>query len=191
LPPFSINPGIYGGGEAGAMGYLAQFKIQFVGLSPGEHSFNYSIDSQFFSQFENSVIQQGDLVVDLKLKKQDNLMLLGFNIEGLLHVKCDRCAGDFDLPVKGFRELIMKPGDEEKELSENLVVISRNAHEINVAQYIYEFITLMVPSRIVHPDDAKGISGCDKKTLAVIKQLEGKTKKADERWEALKKLNIK
>jgi len=173
------------------MGYLAQFKIPFVGLSLGDHDFSYSIDDQFFNQFENSVVRHGALKVNLKLRKQENMLLLGFEIEGLLHVTCDRCAGEFDLPVKGFQELIIKLGDEEKELSENMVLISRNAHEINVGQYIYEFITLLVPSRIVHPDDANGVNQCDKKTLAAIRQLESKKKTADDRWEALKKLKIK
>ena len=173
------------------MGYLKQFRIPFVGLGLGDHIFQYHIDNQFFDQFEHAVLQKGSLEVQLLFRKQETMLVLEFEIKGELGVKCDRCAGDFNLPVAAKTTLIIKLGDEDKELSENMVVINRNASEINVAQYIYEFVTLMLPQRIVHPDDARGKSTCDKETLKVISQLAGKPPAVDPRWEALKKLNIK
>jgi len=173
------------------MGYLTQFKIPFAGLALGDHRFDYTVDNQFFEQFENSVIQKADLRVVLTFNKQETMLLLGFTVEGTLDVICDRCADEFAMPVADKWELIIKLGDEEKELSDNMVMINRNAHEINVAQYIYEFISLLPPQKIVHPDDSDGNSTCDLNTLKAISELETKAPQADPRWEVLKKLKIK
>src|SRR4051812_1098559 len=129
------------------MGYLAQFNIPFAGLSLGDHTFSYHIDSQFFDQFEHSVIHKGELEVELSFRKQETMLLLGFKIGGHSTVKCDRCAVDFELPMTGLWEMIVKLGEGNREISENMVEISRNAYEINVAQMMYEYITLMVPQR--------------------------------------------
>ena len=173
------------------MGYLSEFKIPFVGLSIGVHQFNYAIEDQFFEHFENAVIQHGRLMVLLTLTKQETLLQLDFNINGVLHVVCDRCSGALDLPVEGQSQLIIKLGDEEKEISENMIMINRNSHEIDVAQFIYEYISLLLPQRIVHPDDAKGRSTCDKKTIHALEQFSQKPHAEDPRWEALKKLRLK
>lgn len=172
------------------MDYLAQFKIPFVGLAFGEHKFEYNIDDQFFSKYDHAVISKSKLHIELLFNKQETMLLLDFHITGEIEVVCDRCANNFNLPVEHKTRLIVKLGDEEKELSENMVMINRNNFEINIAQYIYEFVSLLMPQRIVHPDNSNGKSACDKKTLQAIKKLETKTHEADPRWEVLKNLNL-
>jgi len=173
------------------MDYLKQFKIPYAGLALGEHKFEYDIDNQLFEHFGNTFLKTNNLHVDLLFKKQETMLILGFNAKGAFEVICDRCAGEFELPVAGNWELILKLGDEDKELSDNMVMINRNAHEINISQYIYEFTTLLLPQRKVHPPDEKGNSTCDEKTVDIIEKLANKQPDADPRWEALKKLKLK
>lgn len=173
------------------MSYLSRFNIPFVGLALGTHKFEYAVDNEFFEHFKNAIIQKGSLRLELELKKQETMLVLDFIIKGVLDVRCDRCAGEFALPVSGTYNLIIQLGDEEKELSDNMISINRNAHEIHLAQIIYEYISLLLPQRIVHPDDEKGRSTCDPKTLRALKQFSNKVHEADPRWEALKKLNLK
>lgn len=173
------------------MGYLSQFNIPFVGLSLGLHKFEYNIDNQFFECFKNAIIQKGNLEIGVDLLKQETMLILDFTMNGQIEAVCDRCAGEFQLPLSGEAKLIIKLGDEEKELSENMIMISRHTYEINIAQYIHEFVTLLLPQRIVHPENETGHAGCDKKTLKAIDQLSMRTHEADPRWEVLKKLKTK
>src|SRR4051812_12739965 len=117
------------------MDYLKQFKIPYAGMALGEHSFDYDIDNQLFEHFKNTFLKTRDMHVDLLMKKQETMLLLGFKVKGAFDVVCDRCAGEFALPLAGSWDLIAKLGEEDKELSDNMVMINRNTHEINVAPY--------------------------------------------------------
>lgn len=172
------------------MDRLAQYKIPFAGLSLGDHKFEYNIDNQFFANFENAILHNGNLQIELILRKQETMLLLDFSIHGKIAVICDRCAGEFDLPVDGNANLIIKLGDEKKEMSDNMIMINRHEYEINVAQYIYEYVSLLLPQRIIHADDVHGKSTCDKKTLHAIKQLNIKPQETDPRWNILRKLKL-
>ena len=159
-----------------------KYKIPFVGLKSGEHHFEFIIDDKFFSDIEYSLINDANIRVGLILNKQDSMMILDFNIEGTIKVTCDRCLEEFDLPVEGNNKLIIKTGDIPYEESEDIVVISKDEYELDVAQYIYEFISLLRPMQAIHPDDS-----CDKAVLELLKRHATKESgNVDPRWEALK-----
>ncbi len=62
------------------------------------------------------------------------------------------CTGeDFDLPIKGKLNLIVKFGDTFNNENDELLVLPHGEFQVNVAQYIYEMIVLSVPSKRVHP----------------------------------------
>jgi uncharacterized protein len=153
-----------------------------VGLKLGEHQYEFLIDDKFFSEIEYSLIDQADIKVDLVLLKQDSMMILNFDIVGTIRVTCDRCLEEFDLPVEGSNRLIIKLGDVPYEESEDVLVISKDDYELDVAQYIYEFISLLKPIQVIHPNDS-----CDKAVLDLLKKHATKeSTNADPRWEALK-----
>ena len=52
----------------------SQYKIQFGGLSMGEHQFEFEIKNKFFEQFSESEITEADIQVKAKLVKQNTLM---------------------------------------------------------------------------------------------------------------------
>jgi uncharacterized metal-binding protein YceD (DUF177 family) len=69
-------------------------------------------------------------------------------------------------------------------------MIPRNESQIDLSQYIYEFINLLLPLRVVHPDDENGVSMCDKAVLAKLAEHSIPEPKADPRWDILKKINL-
>ncbi|MFM7079423.1 MAG: YceD family protein, partial [Bacteroidota bacterium] len=85
--------------------------------------------------------------------------------------------------------LLINRGDEAREESVDIIVIPHGELVLDVAQHIYEYISLQVPMRVVHPDDSEGRSGCDPE---VIRKLEEEPEHQDPiedpRWDALKKL---
>lgn len=171
------------------MDYLKNFVIPFVGLSTGEHLFEYDIDDEFFASFEFSEIQRAKVRVNITLDKSERMMVLNFYMVGTLEVTCSRCAGEFDLPIEGEEILYIKYGQEYKEEDDNVIVVPEHESQINVAPFIYDYLSLMVPFRVVHPDDENGQSTCDPDIISRINTTIEKND-IDPRWDKLKDLNI-
>ncbi|MFH1120241.1 MAG: DUF177 domain-containing protein [Bacteroidota bacterium] len=171
------------------MDYLKQFVIPFVGLSAGNHQFDFEIDDKFFASFEYSEIKEARAHVKLDLERQDRMLVLNFSVTGTIRVLCDRCLGEFDMPVEIEEEYFIKFGHEHKEEDDDVLVISENETHIDVASLIYDYLSLQIPYRVVHPDDENGISRCDPEALARIAQLSAPREK-DSQWDALKDLNL-
>ena len=170
-----------------------EFVIQFAGLSIGKHNFEFVIDDSFFKEFENSEIDNGNFSVKVELLKQSTMLVLDFEIEGATSTLCDRCSENFDLPVEGKNRLIIKLGTDEFEEESDIVSIPLTDSEIDIAQYVYEYIVLSLPKRRIHPENKKRKSGCNTETLKKLEKilLKEKKKTIDPRWEKLKTLKIK
>jgi uncharacterized metal-binding protein YceD (DUF177 family) len=173
------------------MGNSKEFIIPFVGLPLGKHSYHYDIDDSFFEKVNYSELQKGSVKVDLLLTKQSAMMILDFTISGNIHVPCDRCNEEFDLPIKGNYQLIIKIGGNSSNDDDDIMYISNNESEINITQHVYEYIVLSVPIKKVHPDNAKGKSTCNKKVIKNLEKYSVKndSKSVDPRWEKL--INLK
>lgn len=163
-----------------------QYSIQFTGLKTGRHDFEFEVDKKFFDSIEYSEIQDGKLHVALALDKHTNMLILDFAITGDVNVPCDRCGEDFLLSLTAKERLIIKFGDETTEVAEDVLVISRNDSEINVAHFIYEYIILALPQRRIHPEGK-----CDQEALKRLEKLEQETNNkntTDPRWDGLKNI---
>ncbi len=167
--------------------YLRQFSIPFIGLSTGNHQFEFGIDDAFFAYFENSDIRQAHVKINLDLDKQERMMVLQFNLAGTLRVTCDRCLEEFDFPVNSNELYFIKFGHEHREEEDNVLVITENETHIDISQLLYDYLMLSLPYRIVHPEDDTGNSGCDPGALERIERLSA-DKPTDPRWDALKDL---
>jgi len=167
--------------------YLKDFIIPFSGLKAGNHPFAFKIEDQFFEQFEYSEIRKGNIHVDCMLEKQQRMMVLHFDLKGEVEVPCDRCGEEFNLPVEGSQKLIVKFGTDHKEESEDILVITDKEHELDVSQFLYEYVHLLLPFRKVHGTDENGNSLCDPEVIRYINEEEIEHP-VDPRWEALRKL---
>ncbi len=164
---------------------IRAFSIQIDKLPEKVHYFDYSIDRSFFAEFEdNNIIEEGQFDIHLKLTKRSTFIELEFSINGKTPLVCDRSLRSFIYDISVLRKLILKYGEEEKEVTEDVIMIFRETQEINVAQYIYEFIILELPARKIHPD-------LNEDDDFIYKSDENDTDgdQIDPRWEKLK--NIK
>ena len=173
-----------------------EYIIQFVGLSIGIHEFKFEAKDSFFKDFEFSEIKKGNVLVNLHLLKQSQMMVLEFEIGGTVKMECDLCTGEFDLPLNGTHRLIVKVGggDTGNE-DDDIITIAANEHELDLAQYIYEYITLTLPIKRVHPLDKKGNSTCDKEVLEKLEKFrieeeKQEEEKTDPRWNDLKNIKL-
>ncbi|MFN8166206.1 MAG: DUF177 domain-containing protein [Bacteroidia bacterium] len=166
--------------------------INFGSLPFGEHEFEFQVDSAFFQQFENSIVQSGEVDVLVVVEKKESMLLIDFTMEGTITVTCDRCLEELSLPIESYDEIVVKFSDEnEDENSENVIVLPVKSYEMDLSQFIYEFITLQVPMRNVHDEEENGQS-CNPD---VLKEMEKHIQKeeqppVDPRWEGLKGINL-
>jgi uncharacterized protein len=170
------------------------YVIQFVGLSVGKHEYEFNVSDKFFDGLDYSEIKQGNITVNLSLIKQSAMMSLDFEISGTVKVNCDLCTEEFDLPISGNYTLIIKVGGSDSaEEEDDIVTVAANEHELDLAQYIYEYIILSLPSKRVHPNDKNGNSTCDPEMLEKVKQFlidKEKTDITDPRWDQLKNIDL-
>jgi uncharacterized metal-binding protein YceD (DUF177 family) len=154
---------------------LRQFDIAFVGLKPGEHTFEYQITDSFFENYGPQDFSNCDATVKLVLDKKSNFFLLKFEIGGKVTVNCDRCGQPFELQLWDDFDQVVKMVDNPDELKEgedpDVAYISKTESHLNVAEWIYEFINLSIPMQRIHPDDSAGKSGCDPKVLDMLDQM--------------------
>lgn len=158
------------------------------------HLFEFEIDDTFFEGFDNSEIKSGNVFVELQLDKKEKMITLLFSLKGNVALECDRCLDVYEQPVNSTSHLILKTGKYKKEETDEIEIIPESANEINVAQYIYEFIHLALPAKKNHPSNKKGEPLCNKIILEKLKEHEsGKQQQiedTDPRWDALKNLKF-
>ncbi|MEJ2594149.1 MAG: DUF177 domain-containing protein [bacterium] len=161
------------------------FIIPFKGLDVGNHRYDFEIGKTFFEHFAYFETDKGEISLRLDLEKETNLMVLRFALEGYMTLACDRCLAEFDFPVKGEFRLIVKFGDSFQEESDEIIVIPSTDSRLDISQYIFEFINLLLPIQKTHPD----IAQCDKKM--VEKLAKTANERRDPRWDALRDIKLK
>ena len=135
------------------MKFLRSFDIDIIRLKEGEHLFPFEIGGEFLSHFEgNEIAPNGSLHVNVTLLKQPLVIEAWFDISGTVELTCDRSLEKYDEPIEVKERVLYKYGPEEKELSEEIFIITNDTASINVAQLIYEFIVLSVPAKRIHPN---------------------------------------
>jgi len=177
--------------------YLNAYSIHFKGLKVGKHTFNLQVDDKFFDEFDESEIKHGKLEVEILLNKQSQLLDLTISFEGNVEVVCDRCLDNFDLPVSYKGSLYVKFGEDKAEEGDEIIFLSIDDSEINLAQYIYESICLSLPFQRYH-----GLNGtktkCNKEMIKKLnsylsdssKKEKEETEDIDPRWNKLKDIEL-
>ena len=167
-----------------------EFLIPVSGLALGSHSYQFEINDGFFVEREYSEIQHGRVDVSLDIDRQETLMVLHFGIEGTVRVACDRCADEFDLPIRDEREFFLKLGTENAQESDDVEVVQAEQADYDISSLVYEFIILAVPMHRVHPEGQ-----CNPEVMAMLtaEQTVEETEEENEidpRWAALKNIKI-
>lgn len=171
------------------MNSLSLYSIAFKGLSQGKHVFEYEIDNRFFSEFGGDIVDEGSVNVRITLDKQSSLMTLWFDVEGTVNVQCDRCLETYNQPIKGSERIFVKFGEKEFVDGDDVIWVSPNDYQLNVAQLIYEYVCLAIPIKRIHPDDENGNSTCNPEMIEKLnKYLSKDDGENNPVWNDLKKL---
>ena len=174
------------------MNWKLKYNIEFKGLSEGLHEFEFEVDNKFFEHFEGSLVNNGEIKIDVLLEKRSTFIKLSLEITGWVELVCDRCLESYHQNITNNAELFVKFGDEIFDENEDVIWVLPEEHFINLAQYIYEYVTLGIPLRHIHPKNTNGKRECNPDMLKKIKEYKyskSDLKEAtDPRWNALKNL---
>lgn len=172
------------------MNYQSKYEIPFKGLKEGHHLYEYEIDDKFFEMYENSEVRKGLLNGTVKITKQSTLMILELSVKGKVELECDNCLEYYFQPIKNQHKLYVKFGSE-NESYDDIIVLSQDEYQINVAYYLYELIILGLPMRHVHLNNGCNPDMIEKLNEYLIdgdEEPESPEKPVDDRWKELKKL---
>lgn len=135
------------------MGKYSNYKLVLKDLEVGSVDYSYQLNDAYFKLIndEESDVRRGKLTVDVKVTRLTTAFELIFDINGAVQVPCDRCLDDVSMEVDTNNKLIVKFGADYSEESDEIVIIPEEEGEINIAWFIYEFITLSLPMKHVHP----------------------------------------
>lgn len=171
-----------------------EFEIAFVGLKPGVHEYNYSIDDKFFEPFQQQDFHNCKANIRLLLDKKSSFMMLKFEIGGTLEVTCDRCNNNLPLELWDEFNITVKMVEEpelmnEQEDDPDVYYISRGESHLDVANWIYEFINLTIPMQKVCEYEKMDGPHCNPAALDALKKMElnEKEKKENPIWKGLEK----
>ena len=176
---------------------LSKYNIDIYGLEDKQYDYDMESGDAFFEELEQDLIERGSFKTHVVLNKSATMLQLNFHTEGRVELVCDRSLEPFEEPVLSDEKLILKFGDRNEELTDEIEIISRNTNRINVARYVFEFIALSLPVKKIHPDLRSNVDeelGADEDGILVYSSVtqdeseSEETEKIDPRWEALKKL---
>jgi len=175
---------------------IKEYDINLVNLKDKIHEYDFSLDNDFFALFEQNLVNGGSLSAHVVLDKSPLLLNFEFYIQGTVNLICDRSLENFDYPVEIKENLLVKYGDREIELDDNVLEIPQNTQNLNIAQHLFDYIGLAIPMKKLHPrfevddntdDDILIYSTAQNQTIADGESNPEEV--VDPRWEILKNIN--
>jgi uncharacterized metal-binding protein YceD (DUF177 family) len=178
---------------------LRAYTINIAGLENKRYEYDFPSGRAFFQSLEQQLINDGDVTTHLLLDKSETMIRLDFQIKGTVEQVCDRSLDPYDESVDTRQTLYLKFADRNEELTDEIELIERNTHAINVARYIFDYIALALPMKRLHPrfrtdDEADDEEESEGKLVytsgqATADDTNPETPATDPRWEALRKLS--
>lgn len=141
---------------------MKTLSINIVGLELKAHHFSFSLGDEFLLQYGQGYLPGGQFSVEVVLDKHETFIEADFKIEGTTKLTCDRSLEVFDFPIHLEKRILFKYGEEDMEMTDEIMLISREKSNLDLGQFIYEFIGLSIPIKKLHPkfededDDGEG-----------------------------------
>jgi len=163
------------------------FKLKFGSLSSGNHEFNYEIDSQFFANRKESLVENGLVNVILDVEKDDLKLALRFEMTGAVEQTCDRCLREIDYPIDFTGILHVKLTDKEMEDEAELIYVPSNTIELNLEDLFYDSLVIGLPMKI-ECEDAIEAQECDPQVVEILNAKKDEDENPNPEWLKLKDL---
>lgn len=130
---------------------MKPLSINIIGLELKAHHFDFQLGDEFLQQYGQGYLPGGQFSVEVVLDKHETFIEADFKIEGSVKLTCDRSLEVFDFPILLEKRILFKYGEEDKELTDEIILILRDRVSLDLGQLIYEFIGLSIPMKKLHP----------------------------------------
>ena len=122
----------------------------------------------------------------------ETMIKADLKLKGVVELVCDRSDETFDFQINNDIIHFFKIGEEDKELSDELEVISKERIAIDLDQLIYDTVALSIPAKKLHPKF--GVEEFDTDNEGFLVYTSGKAEeqaneKSDTIWSKLKELS--
>jgi uncharacterized metal-binding protein YceD (DUF177 family) len=171
---------------------LQEYKIPHAGLKKEVHEFTYELNEAFFANFENALIQQCEVQVNVTFDNRQEPYLLEVDLDGVVWSDCDRCTAPIPVTIHSSFTIYVKYTTDEamKDLDElEIIYIAKDDQDIDLSQFLYDFVHLSIPVHVICDKPGK-TEYCDMEIIGLLEQQQEK-EKIDPRWADLDKLKDK
>ncbi|UYZ60511.1 YceD family protein [Hymenobacter latericus] len=173
-----------------------QYDLQIAALSEKTHEYVFDLGTDFFEQFDQTLIPDGKLRADVTLDKTAQRIVLDIHIQGTVKLICDRSLDEYDQPIDVTHQLLVRFGDHEAELDEDVLQITPDTQTLPLAQHFFDYIGLAIPMKKLHPrfqDEPDENPDADAKLIYSTGNAsdddDDDEDAGDPRWNALRNLN--
>ena len=177
----------------------SRYDLNLARLTQPTERLEFDLGPDFFALFETPLIEQGQVRAEIEVLKTERLLTLNFHIAGTVRLTCDRSLDEFDQPLDLHEQLLVRFGDEAKELDDNVLQITPDTQFLPLAQHLYDYIGLALPMKKLHPrfqNEADDNPDFPTKLIFSTRPAPGDNsdgpdddEPADPRWAALRNLN--
>ena len=153
------------------------YKIHISGLAQGKYEYEFPVKGDLFREFDNQQIKDADIKVNVTLEKGSGWMNAVIEGQGTATVECDRCLDDLNVPVSFSESLAIRSArlGEDTETSDEFIIVDPSEAEVDLKQFIYDYICVNMPLVTVHPEGQ-----CNPQMLAKLDSLRSDEGKGQE-----------
>ncbi len=129
------------------------YSILLTKYRDGRHRLNFTLDDDFFRQYDPEASTGNHLTVVVNMQKSERLVDLKLHFKGSMTTPCDRCTEPYAQPIDAQRRLVFTPdyGDESWNNVDELLPLDPQNPVIHLQQELYDFACLALPHRRVPP----------------------------------------
>lgn len=127
-----------------------KLEIDFKALHEGESTVTGCLSDDFFVSVPGSEISQGDVHVDVSIRKTPHFSDVLIHAHGVVTIPCDRCLDPMEQPVETEQRLTVTFGDTPSDEDDEHIIITDDAPTLDVAWLVYEAVVLNLPVKHVH-----------------------------------------
>ena len=145
------------------------YKIHISGLAQGSYRYEFPVGGDLFREYENQQIKDADMNIEVVVEKGSGWMNAKVKGKGTVTVECDRCLEDMNVPVEFAQNLAIRSAHfgEDAEESDEYIIVDPSETEVDLKQFIYDYICINLPLSRVHPDGE-----CNPKMLERLSSLQ-------------------
>jgi hypothetical protein len=171
---------------------MNDYQIKYKNINTGKHFYKFNINKSFFSLFDTSEITDAEIEANVILDKKGHKDILNIEISGNINnLLCDSCSSKLSLPISSKTSFLIEFTDENKTSLDDIIYVKNNTNKLCVKEILFEMIILSVPNKRKCAVKEDGKNNCDPEMLKLIEKYSTKEKILDDRWQELKKINLK